>query len=169
VVEDGFPRGESKVYGHQNRQIREVAVRIEEVPVERTYAVRREVLRGGREDADVRFPTDDRGFHLAAVDDDAAVVGVASFFPSPTPKRPGADAWQLRGMAVTPPFQGTGVGTLLLDDAVRRLRALGAAVLWADGRDTALGFYKRAGWAVEGDGYVTGIGLPHHTVVLELR
>ena len=143
-------------------------MRIEEVPVERTYAVRREVLRGGRADADVTFPTDGLGFHLAVLDDAGEVVGVATFFPSPTAKRPGAEAWQLRGMAVLPAYQGTGVGRQMLDEAIRRLRALGVEVVWADGRDTALGFYTRAGWSVEGDGYVTGIGLPHHTVVYDL-
>jgi GNAT superfamily N-acetyltransferase len=145
-------------------------LRVVEVGVEAVRPLRREVLRDGRPDADVTFPTDEAGFHLAVLDegDRDAVIGVASFFESPTAKRPGRVAWQLRGMAVATAWQGRGVGLALLDEAVRRLRSMGAEVLWADGRDTALGFYERAGWAVEGDGYVTGIGLPHHTVVLDL-
>jgi hypothetical protein len=41
--------------------------------------------------------------------------------------------------------------------------------MWADARDSALGFYRRAGMEVVGDSYITeATGLPHHTVVLDL-
>ena len=130
--------------------------------------LRRSVLRGGQ--ADASFPEDEQPgtLHLAAFDPDRAVVGVATLFPQATDRRPGAVAWRLRGMAVDPSTQGTGVGRALLDEAVRRARDAGVEVLWADGRDTALGFYERAGWAIEGDGYVTSIGLSHHTIVFDL-
>jgi GNAT superfamily N-acetyltransferase len=143
-------------------------VDVVEVAAEAVRPLRREVLRDGRPEADVTFPTDDTGFHLAVLDDEGVVIGIASFFESPAPRRPGRVAWQLRGMAVAPVWQGRGVGQRLLDEAVRRLRALGVEVVWADGRDTALRFYERAGWVVEGEGYVTSTGLPHHTVVLDL-
>ncbi len=42
-------------------------------------------------------------------------------------------------------------------------------MLWADGRDTALGFYERHGWVVEGEGYLSGPAIPHHTVLRDLR
>lgn len=133
-------------------------------------ALRRSVLRDGRVDLDASFPEDDDAdtVHLAALDQDEAMVGVATLFPQATDRRPGARAWRLRGMAVDSSTQGTGVGRALLDDAVDRARAAGVEVLWAEGRDSALGFYEQAGWVVEGDGYVTSIGLPHHTVVLDL-
>lgn len=70
-------------------------------------------------------------------------------------------------MAVEPSLQGTGLGSRLLDAVVERCRDAGAEVVWADGRDSALGFYRRHGWSVEGDGY-DKVGIPHHTVVLDL-
>ena len=58
----------------------------------------------------------------------------------------------------------------MLEHATARLRAGGASLLWANGRDTALGFYERAGFTVVGDGYLMGeSGLPHHRVELELK
>ena len=134
------------------------------------HPLRRAVLRDGRDDLDASFPEDDLPdtLHLAATGDDGAVLGVATAFPQGTDLRPGAVAWRLRGMAVDPSTQGAGVGRVILDDLVRRAREGGVEVLWAEGRDTALGFYERAGWTVEGEGYVTSIGLPHHTVVLDL-
>ncbi len=71
-------------------------------------------------------------------------------------------------MAVEPDLQGTGVGARLLDAATTRARAAGAEVLWADGRDSALDFYRRRGWSVEGEGYLAAGDIPHHTIVVDL-
>lgn len=134
------------------------------------HDLRRRVLRDARADAAVTFPGDDdpAAFHLAARVGER-VVGVASFLPGPTPLRPGARAVQLRGMAVEPAHQGTGVGTALLRVALDRLRGSGVSVLWANARDSALGFYERHGMTVVGDGFRTAdTGLPHHVVVLDL-
>jgi GNAT superfamily N-acetyltransferase len=146
-------------------------VRVVEVPVEVTHELRRLVLRDARPDAEVGYPEDGlaEAFHLAVVDPDERVVAVATWAPSPTDRRPGAAAWRLRGMAVAPTVQGAGVGSMLLDHAVERLTGAGAEVLWADGRDTALGFYERHGWVVEGEGYLSGPEIPHHTVLRDLR
>lgn len=145
-------------------------LRIDEVDVVATHGLRRLVLRDAEPDADVNYPEDQLpgAFHLAARDGAGEVVGVSTWAPSATVRRPGAVAWRLRGMATAPAVQGRGVGAAMLEAAVTRLRAAGVDVVWADGRDTALGFYQRHGWQVEGDGYVTGPGLPHHTVVLDL-
>ena len=143
---------------------------IREVDVAATHDLRRLVLREGRADADVGYDIDQLPdtVHLAAVDDDAGVVAVATWTPSPTDHRPGARAWRLRGMAVHPDAQGGGVGSALLAAGVQRARDRGAEVLWADGRDSALPFYERHGWSVEGGGFLAANGVPHHVVVLDL-
>jgi len=129
------------------------------------------VLRADQPDADVGFEEDRRpgAFHLGVYDDEGSLVGVGTFFEEACPHRPGRRAWRLRGMAVEPGLQGSGVGSLLLQHAVQRFRDAGAEVLWAHGRDSALGFYERRGWVVLGEGYVTDeTMLPHHDVVLDL-
>ena len=146
-----------------------MTVQIQEVDVAATHALRRAVLRGGRPDAEVAYAEDQLPgtFHLAAVDA-GAVVAVSTWAPVPTEHRPGAVAWRLRGMAVEDGRQGGGVGAQLLAAAVERLSAIGAEVLWADGRDAALPFYERHGWQVQGEGFVAAGGIPHHVVVLDL-
>lgn len=147
------------------------SLRVDVVPSEATHDLRRRVLRDGRADSNVVFVEDGApgAFHLGVFDGAGRLVGVGSFSPEPTPYRPGAVAWRLRGMAVDGSVQGQGVGTALLEEAVRRVRELGASVLWANGRDSALGFYQRHGWVVHGDGFVTGeVDLPHHVVVFDL-
>ena len=143
---------------------------VEEVRADETWPLRRRVLRAERPDATERF-TEDEGpssLHLAVRDGNAQVVGVATFFPSPTVWRPGVPAWQLRGMAVDPAWQGSGVGRQIMDAAVPRLRAAGAAVVWANVRDSAMGFYQRLGWQVVDDGFINELGIPHHVAVLDL-
>lgn len=146
---------------------------VREVAATMTHDLRRRVLREGVVDPVLTWEGDDdeATLHLAALDDGGTPVAVATLFPAGTALRRGATTWRLRGMAVDPSAQGTGVGRALLDAAVARLRAAGAEAVWADGRDTALGFYERNGWHVEGEGYTVPVGdeaMPHHTVVLDL-
>ena len=148
-----------------------VSLNIVEIPVEAPYDLRRRVLRAGRADLDVTYPEDrdPATFHLGIVDPRSTVVAVGTFAPVPTQHRPGAVAWQLRGMAVEPDRQGDNLGRMLLDDAVTRLRDRGASVLWAHARDSAIGFYKRMGWVVYGGGFVEGdLQIPHHIMVFDL-
>lgn len=142
-----------------------------EVEAAATHELRRRVLRDGRPDAEVTYAEDEvsDAFHLGVLDDDDHLVAVSTWAPAPSGRRPGARAWRLRGMAVAPEVQGSGAGSLLLRSAVDRLRAAGVEVLWADGRDTALPFYERHDWVVEGEGYLSGPEIPHHTVLRDLR
>ena len=103
--------------------------------------------------------------HFAAFDGDA-VVGVVTTFPENTPLAPGRRGEHFRGMAVDDGYRGVGVGKLLMRAVVDAARSRGAEVLWANGRDTALGFYERIGFRVVGDGFVDDeMHLAHHAVV----
>jgi GNAT superfamily N-acetyltransferase len=101
--------------------------------------------------------------HVAALDD-GQVVGCATVFPEPYGDEP--TAWRLRGMAVDPAYQGTGVGRLVLAEAVAAAREAGARLLWANGRTSALGFYQKQGWEPVGEEFSYGpADLPHFVMV----
>ena len=134
---------------------------VEEVASAEVLEVRGRVLREGRPHEGFAEDDEPGTFHLA-VRVDGVVVGAASFIPGD----PGE--WQLRGMAVDADRQGQGVGRVLLEAGVERARAAGGHRLWANGRDTALGFYQRLGWRVVGDGFLLGEGRPHHRIELDL-
>jgi GNAT superfamily N-acetyltransferase len=151
-----------------------LTVSVSEVPLEAVLPLRRAVLRSHRPGLPVVDQEDSvpGTFHLAVVDDGGggAVVAVATLTPEPCPVRPTAPpamAVRLRGMAVRPDRQGEGLGRLLLDAAVARLRADGVALLWANARDTALGFYQRLGLEAVGDSFLAQ-DLPHTVVVMAL-
>jgi GNAT superfamily N-acetyltransferase len=146
------------------------AVEVRPITAPETHDLRARVLRTGTPSTSVTFPQDDLDgtVHLGAFLE-GRLVGIGTFFPSPTPLRPEQPAVQLRGMAVEPSLQGTGAGRVLLEAAIGRLRAEGVHVLWANARDTALGFYERLGMEVVGDGFVSAeTALPHHVVILDL-
>jgi len=58
------------------------------------------------------------------------------------------------------------VGRALMRAVADLAKTRGAEILWANGRDTALGFYTSIGFRVAGDGFVDGeMHLGHHVVI----
>jgi ribosomal protein S18 acetylase RimI-like enzyme len=84
---------------------------------------------------------------LTVADEDGRVVGFSYVGPS---EEPGVA--ELYAIHVDPGAVGSGVGRLLMVDALERLAALGTrAVLWVlDGNDRARRFYERGGWLPDG-------------------
>ena len=144
-------------------------MRVVEIEAADAHDLRRRVLRGGRPEADVGFPQDAvvGALHLGVTGPDDSLLAVASFSPEAAAHRPGARAVRLRGLAVEPRCRQSGVGRMLVEAAVERFRSHGYEVLWANGRDSVLGFYRRLGWEVVGEGFVSA-GHPHHVVLLEM-
>ncbi len=147
---------------------------VRELAAEETHPLRRAVSADGRTDLpSVHHELDDssEAWHLGAVDAAGRVVATSSFYAVPCPLRPEArPAVQLQFMAVDPTLQRRGIGSAVMAEAIRRLKATDARLLWASARDAALPFYERFGFqAVEGSGY-TGpeTGRPHHIIELYL-
>jgi thiamine transport system ATP-binding protein len=135
-----------------------------------THHLRRSVLRVGTPTQEVTFAEDAQPttWHLGLRDPKTAdLVAVSTWLPREHQSAPGRPGVQLRGMAVAAQFQGSGLGRRLLEAGSELARQRGAEVLWARARDSALGFYERAGWQVIGDGYIDATtALAHHDVVL---
>lgn len=104
--------------------------------------------------------------HFAAIEGDA-VIGCVSVFPNGYEAESGA--WQLRGMAVDPAYQGHGIGRLVLAAATDAVAATGAPLMWAYGRVSALGFYEHLGWRAVGEEFRYGpADLPHYVILRDL-
>jgi len=139
--------------------------------VETVRPLRHLVLRPGRPVDTVHTLRDDEPstWHLAAFAD-ADVVGVVTLFADASPHFPGRRAERFRWMAVHPGWRGRGIGRLLMRRAADLLHDQGVEVLWAQGRDSALGFYEDIGFTTYGDGFIdpdTGIG--HHIVAIDVE
>jgi predicted N-acetyltransferase YhbS len=129
-------------------------------------ALRLGVLRPGAPLVPAAYDLEPKTVHLGAFDD-GVVVGCASVFPDGYDDEP--LAWRLRGMAVDPAYQGSGVGRRVLEAAVGAATEAGAPMMWANGRTSALAFYERLGWEAVGEEFTYGpAGLPHYVIVLPL-
>lgn len=149
--------------GFEKRMNRDVSIRLVEMTMplaaarfeiaivepERLYELRRRVLRGGRFDAVVADPRDheETALHLAGLIEGEVVVS-SSFYPSVSPTEPELSCYQLRYLACDFDVQRRGYAEAVMSFAEKELRGRSAQALWANGRDSALDFYRRTGWKV---------------------
>lgn len=131
-----------------------------------TYELRFAVLRADTPSDIVTFDGDDLPdtLHLG-VRCGNELVAVSTWIPHAYKGEP---AVQLRGMATAMHVQGQGLGAMLLEAGCEHARGV-APVVWARARDTALDFYLRHGFTVDGEGFVDATtALPHHIIVRRL-
>jgi GNAT superfamily N-acetyltransferase len=142
---------------------------IRELAAEDTHALLRAVSADGRTDLiTVHHELDDSpgAWHLGAVDEAGRVAAISGIYAVPCSLRPQAQtAVQLQNMAVEPALQRQGIGSAVMAEILRRLRATDAVLLWASARDKALPFYERFGFQpIDGSGFTgqTGQSPPYH-------
>jgi GNAT superfamily N-acetyltransferase len=143
--------------------------RVERVSADQLHELRRRVLRNDDPAIYKPDPRDDdsSSIHYGGLLGARLVVS-ASFFPSAPPMNAPLTTFQLRYMATDFDAQGRGYGARVLAFAEDDLRALGVEQLWANGRDSALGFYESAGWLrVEGSEHLSPETMLPHTVIFK--
>lgn len=151
---------------------------VEQVDVEQVRELRHDVLRGPAFPwSESVYPADDdpRTLHLAG-HADGLLVGCATWFPEPWPTTstgpepleeaghgptPPEATWRLRGMAVAPQAQRSGVGSLLMERAFDLMRQRGARLLWCNARISALPFYEAHGFRRHGETFLSVGDIPH--------
>ncbi len=139
---------------------------VQRVPVAVVRPLRHRVLRPGYPESAVHTDRDDEAdtVHLAAFDGDE-VIGVLTMFAEHFPDDP-RPALRFRWMAVDETRRGSGTGQALLRHAASVAHDGGFELLWAHGRETALGFYERLGFHVIGDGYTDSVTQIRHRFVV---
>lgn len=131
------------------------------------HELRRRILRNNDPSVDVGDPRDAEvtAEHYAGILDDVIVV-CASVYPSESPIHPELTTYQLRYMATDFSVQGQGLGGQVLNSICISLAKRGVREVWANGRDTALGFYKKLGWElVPGSEHLSPYTQLPHTVI----
>jgi predicted GNAT family N-acyltransferase len=134
-----------------------------ELAAAETHSLRLAVLRADTPTKVVAFDGDERAgtFHLGVREGDA-VVATSTWMPN---EYHGEAAVQLRGMATAEHLRGSGLGAILIEAGCPRAAQV-APLVWARARDSALGFYLRHGFTVDGDGFVDdATQLPHHVII----
>ena len=142
-------------------------IEIHRVEVEKILDLRHRILRAGLPPESAHFDGDEAAstLHWAAfvLDDSGRVegqaVGCLSLMLNSFQDEP---AWQLRGMAVDGPQQGSGLGRQLLMRAEAAAAAEDkAGWLWCNARVPAAGFYQKHGWTVVSEVFEIPTAGPH--------
>jgi len=140
------------------------AIEIRPVPVEQTRPLRLAILRPHETLDEIARSEPDRAYAVGAYEDDR-MIAVGLIGPD---RRRSDGAWRVRGMAVTAPFRGRGVGTAILAALVEHARAMGARSVWCNARTPARSLYERAGFRAVSDEFeLPEIG-PHFVMELVL-
>ena len=130
--------------------------------------LRHAVLRAGLPRETAIFAGDDapQTVHVVALDNDD-IIGCATMIPSAWE---GQKAWQLRGMAVAPHLQRSGVGGLMLKELQRIAQHAAGDVrlMWCNARSPAVPFYERHGWMLASSEFVIETAGPHFKMTLKL-
>jgi N-acetylglutamate synthase-like GNAT family acetyltransferase len=96
-----------------------------------------------------------------------AVVGCGSAGPSPLGQEPAMRLW---GVAVTPEHQGAGLGSQILTELLEHATRLGAPLVWANARKSALPFYLARGFQTVGEPFTDPLsGLTDFRIVRRLE
>ncbi len=144
---------------------------VRRITLEEATPVRLDVLRRGTPSRDATYDGDNEpsALHIGA-EMSGAVIATSTWLMRPWQNDTEALAVQLRGMAVLDSAQNTGVGKALIDAGIAHARSIGARYVWAKARDSALYFYERCGFSVEGEQFIEpASGVPHHLVVLNVQ
>lgn len=96
-------------------------------------------------------------WHVLARDDDGRAIGCGRLTPQ----------HKIGRMAVLPDWRGRGVGVALLRELVARARTQGWPEVALDAQVSAVGFYEREGFVVDGAEFQDA-GLPHRSMRLAL-
>ena len=140
---------------------------VRRVSAKELLALRRRVLRADNPESSVEDPRDgeEASRHFGGFLG-PRVVASASWFSSLAPVSPELRSYQLRYMAIDFDVQGRGYGGLVVDAALKELRSLGVEQVWANARDSALGFYVATGWCVvDGSEHLSHETQLPHTVI----
>jgi GNAT superfamily N-acetyltransferase len=123
--------------------------------------LRQRVLRPHQRADELVYPGDDApdSLHVGAFED-GELVGIATIVREPPPERSDETAWRVRGMATVPEVRGRGYGAALLQACLDHATERGGSLVWCNARATAVEFYRRFGFRVQGEGFtVPVIGL----------
>ncbi|USN98567.1 MAG: GNAT family N-acetyltransferase [Phycisphaeraceae bacterium] len=115
------------------------------------------------------YPYEDAAEHFVAVTTHTnsgapveVVIGTALLIPG----HPGPGVGKVTQVVVDPQRQGEGIGRrLMVTIESRAFGELGLLEVYCHAQNTAMGFYARLGWGVEGAEFVEA-GIPHHKMCI---
>lgn len=145
-------------------------MKVEKLTLQQIMDVRIRVLRNGTPVTHANYVEDSYPdvVHFGILENGIAVA-TSTWLSKECPGHENTPAFQLKGMAVETSLQSSGYGAALIEAGIAHASKHGAHLVWARARDSALYFYEKQGFTVEGDGFIDGpTGMPHHIVTRKI-
>jgi GNAT superfamily N-acetyltransferase len=142
-------------------EVSSASITVRRADLQEILDLRWKVLRDGlpRETAIFDGDQEPTTHHFAAIHDNR-IIGCVTIMHRLWQNRP---AWQLRGMAIDPQFQRTGIGGQLLQQVEQTIRSHPhSRQLWCNARTPATAFYRKFGWQLIGDEFLIPTAGPHY-------
>lgn len=142
---------------------------IKKITAFETIMVRHPVLRPGRPIESCHFDGDDlpTTSHFGLFFE-GHLVGIISSFEAKNNLFSEENQFQIRGMAVLEQFQKKGFGEALLNYCENEIRMTNGDLIWFNARETALGFYKKSKYEINGGQFeIPDVG-PHYVLFKKL-
>ncbi|WP_135077009.1 GNAT family N-acetyltransferase [Terasakiella sp. SH-1] len=134
---------------------------IQQIEAQDTYLMRHKVLWPDLPLEECMLKGDDVALHFGAFVEDH-LIGVLSLFPD------NDQSIRLRKFAISPRFQGQGIGLLMLKTVLEELGISGNKSVWCDARANAVDFYRKAGFEIEGNEFLKR-NIPYYKMSCHFR
>lgn len=127
---------------------------IKEISAQETFIVRHSVLRKGKSIETCAFEGDDlETTHHFGLFEDLNLIGIISLFLKTNPIFAENLQSQIRGMAILESHQKKGFGEALVKHCEEYCFSNQFDLIWFNARTTAVGFYKKMGYEIEGNSF----------------
>ena len=126
-------------------------MQIQKITWQATLPIRHHVLWPNKTPDFCRVQGDEKAYHFGGFFD-AQLISVISLYNDSAHTQ--NSAMQFRKFATLSAFQGQGIGSQLLQYAIRYAQHKQAEILWCDARKSAIGFYQKFGFEVVGDAFI---------------
>lgn len=125
---------------------------IQEITAIDTYPVRHVILRAGKPIESCHFVGDELpSTHHFGCFTANQLLGVISLFEVGNATFEQQKSFQIRGMAVLDSHQKKGIGEALVREAETFCKKQKTRLIWFNARTSAVGFYKKMGYEIEGN------------------
>lgn len=143
-----------------NRDFNPEEIEIRQIQWREAIALRHAVLWPNKEPGFCHVEGDEGAWHFGAFLV-GKLIAVASVYPDEQSAR-------LRKFAISPEYQGKGIGTKMLNHILAELRAESVTQFWCDARQSAVGFYERFGLRSFGERFYKG-EVPYFKMSIQLK
>ena len=138
--------------------------------VEDIIGIRHQVLRTGKPISTCYFEGDDLSntYHFGTFLENKT-IGCVTLMPKPHHSIDDKNAYQLRGMAILPDYQGQNIGEKLLYKAEEYLKSIKVKTVWCNVRLKAIRFYGKNDFQIISDEFqIPDVG-PHVLMFKKLK